>query len=219
MGLWMWENEWWRSLCHVLPNVSCCCTFSKLHACTQALNLSAHMTSWRISSFSISPKTKTANFRPPTRHVYRPPRCQKCSPDVMQCNCRARTQEMREFIHAAGPSFTSFYDPDALMARERHSHQVGAALMRKRQTSCWGSVEIGAPVFITLVYRLNSRLPPLSSVLNVPLICSSCACTWNNSLKMNEKETQILSAVRWRSGKRKWEKNPKTVVLTQVTII
>lgn len=151
-----------------------------------------------FSPFSISPKTKTANFRPPTKHMYRPLHCQKCSPDVMQCNCRARTQEMREFIHAAGPSFTSFYDPNTLIARERHSHRVGAALMRKRQTSCWRSVEIGAPVFITLVYRLNSHLPPLSSVLNVPLICSSCACTWNNSLKMNEKETQILSAARWK---------------------
>lgn len=52
----------------------------------------------------------------------------------------------------------------------------------RRQTSCRKHWD-WSPVFITLVYQLNSyRL----RVLNVLLICYPHACTWNNSLKMNE---------------------------------
>lgn len=148
---------------------------------------------------------RASNFRPPTRLMCWHMHCQKNAPQTW-CNATAEPgrRKMRECIQATGPSFTSFYDGGTLMACKRHSPRVGATLMRKRQTSCGKSVEIGAPVFITLVYRLNSHLPPLPSVLNVPLICSPCACTWNNCLKMNERETKTRTAVRWGSGQRKW---------------
>lgn len=81
-------------------------------------------------------------------------------PDAMRQRSAA-AEKLGGFIRATGPPFFSFfYDGGAPMACERHAPpRAGATLMRKRQTSCGRSVEIGAPVFITLVYRLNSHPP------------------------------------------------------------
>lgn len=102
----------------------------------------------------------------------------KCSPDLMQCNSRAWPQKNEGMHPSNRPEFHLFL-------RWRHSYGLQEArppswrnaYEKKTNVLCGRSVEIRAPVFITLVYRLNSHLPPLPSVLNVPLICSLCACT------------------------------------------
>lgn len=42
----------------------------------------------------------------------------------------------------------------------------------------------------SLLWFIGSIVTSFLPVLNVPLICSSRACTWNNSLKMNEKKAK-----------------------------
>lgn len=206
MGQWMWENEWRHDWCYLLPNVSRCCPFSKLHAFTLQPGRSpnnAHDLMVNFVHFHFPGRSgRASNFKPSTKLMCQHIHCQKNAPQTW-CNATAEPsrRKMRDFIQATGPSFTSFYDGGALMACKRHSPQVGATLMRKRQTSSGGSVEIGAPVFITLVYRLNSHLPPLPSVLNVPLICFPCARTWNNCLKMNERNNNTVGC-ELREGKK-----------------
>lgn len=143
----------------------------------------------------------------------------KCSTDMMQCNCRAEHKKCgNSFPHyAQGPSFTLYnLESDTLMAHESRATELVHRLWEKDKCPA-ESIEIGAPVFITLVYRLNSHL--LSPSAKCPLDLLFSCLHMKQFIKNEWEESKILTAVRWEGAmyrKRKWK---RTVVGKQVKII
>lgn len=77
------------------------------------------------------------------------------------------------------------------------------------------SIEIGAPVFITLVYRLNSHL--LSPSAKCPLDLLFSCLHLKQFIKNEWEESKTLRAVRWEGagdGKRNWKEKKTTSLNT-----
>lgn len=143
----------------------------------------------------------------------------KCSPDMMQCNCRTE-QEMWEFIHAIGPrpKFSPFtvLRLTLLWLTRGRATELAHRLWEKDKRPA-ESIEIGAAVFITLVYRLNSHL--LSPSAKCPLDLLFSRLHLKQFIKNEWEESKTLRAVRWERAldwKRRWK---KTVVWIQVEMI
>lgn len=126
------------------------------------------MTSWLISYvFHLS----QIGFFKTTHKVYtQAPTEPKCSLDMMQCNCRAENTRnvgihSRKRPKAQVSPFTISRLTLLWLTRGRAT-ELARRLWEKDKRPA-ESIEIGAPVFITLVYRLNSHL--LSPSAKCPL--------------------------------------------------
>lgn len=101
------------------------------------------------------------------------------------------TQEMWEFIHTIGlrPKFQplqswvwhSYGSWEAELLRWCATYEKKTNVLRRA---------LRLELLFSLLWFIGSIVTSFLPVLNVPLICSSCACTWNNSLKMNEKKAK-----------------------------
>lgn len=101
------------------------------------------------------------------------------------------TQEMWELIHTIGPR------PKVHPLQSWVWHSYGSreaeplswCTAYEKKTNVLRRALRLEPLF-SLLWFIGSIVTSILPVLNVPLICSSRACTWNNSLKMNEKKAK-----------------------------
>lgn len=128
------------------------------------------------------------------------------------CNATAELggQEMCEFIYTIGPRpkfhlFTILNVTLLWFTRGRATELVCCLWEKDKRPA--ESIEIGAPVFITLVYRLNSHLLSPSAKCPVDLL-SSCLHL-KQFIKNEWVESETLRAARWEPAadrKRKWRR-------------
>lgn len=91
------------------------------------------------------------------------------------------------FMHEAHLSpFTSL--ELALLWLMRGKGQSWRTAYEKKTNVLQGALRL--ELLFSLLWFIGSIVTSSLPVLNVPLICSSRVCTWNNSLKMNEKKAK-----------------------------
>lgn len=108
------------------------------------------------------------------------------------------TQEMCEFIHTVSsmPKFSPFTILTVTLwwlTRGRATELVQRLWEKDKRPA--ESIEIGAPVFITLVYRLNSHL--LSPSAKCPLDLLSSCLHLKQFIKNEWEESKTLRSGRW----------------------
>lgn len=178
MGFSVWENEWWHTRLFILPNVSFW---------------------WRLNSFTH------------THHQL------IITNDLIVCYTLTNRQilDLPQNVHSG----THKTNLKAVQLQNRtrnvgtHSHWLKAQvspitissltllwLARGRAPLSWCSTyekktnvlrrPLRSELLFSLLWFIGSIVTSFLLVLNVPLICSARACTWNNSLNMNEKKAK-----------------------------
>lgn len=124
---------------------------------------------------------------------------------------------MWEFIHAGGPRprFHPSQSPGWHSYGSREAEPLSWRAAYEKKTNVLRRA-LRLELLFSLLWFIGSIVTSFLPVLNVPLICSSRACTWNNSLKMNEEKAKHRGAVRWEGAVDR--KRKKTRVRTQVKI-
>lgn len=101
------------------------------------------------------------------------------------------TQEMWEFIHTIGPR-PRFHPLQSWVWHcygSREAEPLSWRTTYEKKTNVLRRA-LRLELLFSLLWFIGSIVTSFLPVLNVPLICSSRACTWNNSLKMNEKKAK-----------------------------